>query len=358
MPAVDQHSERVRERIATLAREALGREVIDVESIEPGLGPRRFFRLRLAPGSARGAPEALVARIEAEEDPALRPAGIPPEPPLEPIRALLERQGLPVPACHAIAADLMLLEDGGSTSLEAVACSQAQNEVHALYTEACGLLPRLQSIAPVPGVAAFERRLDDTLFRYKAEQFIEWALPWNGRETSAREAQAVRQAFAFVADEAREAPARLSHRDYKAANLLVRDRGFPDGPRLTMIDLQGAFLAPPEYDLVCLLRDSHVELDETFVQATLARIRRELPDAPGPDVFERRFTLLTLTRNGKDLARYLYAREVRNDARYAALLPRAVRTLQAAAAKAAGWDPALERLADVIASLPEPPCAP
>ena len=125
-----------------------------------------------------------------------------------------------------------------------------------------------------------------------------------------------------------------------------------------MIDLQGAFMAPPEYDLVCLLRDSHVELPETLVQSLLAEIRGELPDAPDPSSFERRFTLLTLTRNGKDLARYLHAAQQRDDPRYLPLLPRAARTLKAAAESAAGWDPALARLAEIIATLPEQSCAP
>ena len=55
-----------------------------------------------------------------------------------------------------------------------------------------------------------------------------------------------------------------------------------------MIDLQGAFLAPPEYDLVCLLRDSYVELEAEEVQEQLDRIRPELPDAPEPEGFAAR----------------------------------------------------------------------
>jgi aminoglycoside/choline kinase family phosphotransferase len=362
MPDADRQPARLRERIAALTLESLGREAVGFEPIAAGLGSRRFLRIRLAPGAtagtdARGEPQTLVARIEAEEDPALRPAGISPEPPLEPIRALLERSGLPVPACHAIAPELMLLEDVGSESLEAAATNRAQDELHGLYREACELLPRLQSIERAPGIEAFERRLDDDLIRYKAEQVVEWALPWQGRKTSPAEADVVREAFAFVASTVREAPARLSHRDFKAANLHLREPARADGSRLTMIDLQGAFLAPPEYDLVCLLRDSHVALDEAFVQATLEVIRPALPDAPEPDVFWRRFTLLTLTRNGKDLSRYLYALKVRGDTRYAALLPRALHTLQAAATQAAAWDPVLARLAEVIESLPEPMCA-
>ena len=92
------------------------------------------------------------------------------------------------------------------------------------------------------------------------------------------------------------------------------------------------------------------------MQSLLAELRTELPDAPDPESFERRFTLLTLTRNAKDLARYLYAANVRGDARYLALLPRAARTLKAAAEQAAAWDPVLARLAEILMALPEKTC--
>ena len=62
------------------------------------------------------------------------------------------------------------------------------------------------------------------------------------------------------------------------------------------------------------------------LQTLLQETRTQLPDASDPEVFRHRFTLLTLTRNGKDLSRFLYAANTRGDGRYVALLPRAVAT--------------------------------
>jgi aminoglycoside/choline kinase family phosphotransferase len=88
-----------------------------------------------------------------------------------------------------------------------------------------------------------------------------------------------------------------------------------------MIDLQGAFMAPPEYDLVCLLRDSYVELDDAAVDAHLARVRTALPDQPDAESFRLRFDLLTLTRKGKDHALFRAVAAERRDERYLKHLP-------------------------------------
>ena len=75
------------------------------------------------------------------------------------------------------------------------------------------------------------------------------------------------------------APQRFAHRDFQSKNVIVCD-ATPTRGRVAMIDLQGAFLAPPEYDFVCLLRDSYIELPEAFVESELARLRPALPAAP------------------------------------------------------------------------------
>jgi aminoglycoside/choline kinase family phosphotransferase len=205
-------------------------------------------------------------------------------------------------------------------------------------------------------VAAFERRLDDALFEYKAELFLAEAVPARGREASPAEARAVRAAFGRVAEVTRRAPARLAHRDLQSANLHLRS-GAPPGARLVMIDLQGAFLAPPEYDLVCLLRDSYVELDDRELEQQLARVRPLLPDAPDPESFLHRFDLLTLTRKGKDLARFQYALRERNDRRFLPYVPATLRALRAAAERTAAREAVFVPLAEILAELPEQPCA-
>ena len=349
------HPSPLDDTVRRVVASSLGSEVARIEWFEGQLGLRRFARVHLVSGG----PSTLIARVEAPEDPAGRPPGIPPEPPLEPVRALLEREGLPVPARHGgdVAAGVDLLEDVGSTTLALATQASTAAERRALYEEACDLVPRLQRVHdPGGGISVFERRLDDTHFSYKADLFATWSLASRGQPASEAETTAVREAFRAVAREVGSAPQRLAHRDFQSANIHVRgDRS--SGGRLVMIDLQGALLAPPEYDLVCLLRDSYVELEAAELAHQLERIRPQLPDAPAPDAFAWRFDLLTLARKGKDHARFLYAAQERGDRRYLRHLPATVRALRAATARLAERSPEFSAIAALVAELPETPCA-
>jgi aminoglycoside/choline kinase family phosphotransferase len=337
--------------VSEAVEEVLGVPAERVTLLPGQLGLRRFARVALG-----GGPVArLVARIEAAEDPAGRPAGVPPEPPLEPIRALLEAHGVPVPRRYGTGGRgrIELLEDLGDVDLGAAVADAPASERRALYEQACDLVPRLQRIGDPGGVEAFGRRLDSAHFAYKADLFAAWSLAERGRPATRAETACVRDAFAAIGRLAAEAPARLAHRDLQSANLHV-----VGGDRLVLIDLQGALLAPPEYDLVCLLRDSYVTLPEEEITRLLERVRPSLPDAPDADTTARRFDLLTLTRKGKDHARFVYAARARGDSRFLAHVPATLHHLRTASRRAAARDPRFADLAELIHALPERPCAP
>jgi aminoglycoside/choline kinase family phosphotransferase len=367
--------------IQDVVRAQLGADAVAIEWLLGALGCRRFARVWLDRGARldHGArelqttPRTLIARVEAPEDSEGRPAGAAPEPPLEPIRALLESEGLPVPK-HFGANDgwgVELLEDLGDRALVDVASSLSASELESHYSEACSLVARLQRIEPQPGIAAFGRRLDAALFHYKAGRFARWSLRSEGGGADSTTTKVVENAFAMIAEEMQAAPLRLAHRDLQSANLHLVKRtrtssASPGESHLVMIDLQGAFMAPPEYDLVCLLRDSYIELEDRVVAAQLERIRPQLPDAPEAEVFQQRFDLLTLTRKAKDHALFLYAATERNDPRYLRFLPATQRYLEAAAARVAAKDPRYRDFAELVSSMPkpvsvstaEPACAP
>jgi aminoglycoside/choline kinase family phosphotransferase len=116
-------------------------------------------------------------------------------------------------------------------------------------------------------------------------------------------------------------------------------------------------MAPPEYDLVCLLRDSYIELPEAEIAGHIAGGAPRAARRPRRETFARRFDLLTLTRKGKDHARFLYAARERGDERFLGYAPTTVRQLRRAAARASARDPRVADLAALIHELPESPCA-
>jgi len=402
--------------IADLVAAQFGVAVARIERLQGALGFRNFSRVWLETSKTKreSIPETLVARIEAAEDPGRRPAGIPPEPPLEPIRGLLEAEGLPVP--RRFAGDpvrgVELLEDLGEVSLADLARTASEPELESLYAEACELPPRLQRIEPRDRVANFQRRLDAAHFHYKAERFAHWSLGGD-RGASPAEAKVVRDAFERIGRVIGEAPQRLAHRDLQSANLHVvapfrravdssvraagpdarvtdpsnrvvdptghgvdrtahaadpTGQGVDPSPhgtdssrrttperqaRLVMIDLQGALMAPPEYDLVCLLRDSYVELDDAAVDAHLARARSALPDCPDEELFRLRFDLLTLTRKAKDHALFRAVAAERGDDHYLRYLPATRRYLQKASSRVSSEFKEYSDLNDLIQAIPE-----
>jgi aminoglycoside/choline kinase family phosphotransferase len=279
--------------------------------------------------------------------------GIAPEPPLEPIRALLESEGLPVPRRYAAdpAHGVELLEDLGEVSLADFADTANASELESLYTEACALVPQLQRVQPRDEIANFQRQLDAAHFQYKAERFARWSLGGD-RGASPAETQVVRDAFERIGRFVGDSPQRLAHRDLQSANLQVVDRS-QSAARLVMIDLQGAFMAPPEYDLVCLLRDSYVELDDAAVDEHLARTRTALPDCPDEESFRLRFDLLTLTRKGKDHALFRAVAAERGDDRYLRYLPATRRYLQKASSRISSNLKEYSDLNDLIQAIPE-----
>ena len=328
------------DELRVLVRACTGSDLAAIERLTgAGLAHRHFYRVTLRSGD----PATLVARVDRGE-----PApGVLPEPPLEPLRTFLEEHQLPVP--RRLGGDatrgIDLLEDLGDASLAQLVESADAGQRRALYEEACALVPRLQRLVDPSGrVPAFDRRLDATLIRVKALRFATSGLPVVlGRAATPAEQGVVFAAFATIAAVAARAPQRLAHRDFQSKNLIQRRH-----PRLlAMIDLQGALLAPPEYDLVCLLRDTYVELADDACTALAEQVRPALPDAPAADEFAQRFDLLTITRKAKDFALF-HEVAARGDATWLRYAPDTLGYVRRALVRVGPSNASLARFAELL----------
>jgi len=345
------------QKLASIVQTETGRRPTAIESIPAGLGPRRFYRVRFAEGE----PASLIARVEsgAEDGGAksrnrsasLTAPGWLPEPPLEPLRRFLETAGLPVPRSYAHLPEhgLDLLEDVGDRTL-----ADAPDTVRLdLYREACELVPRLQRLtARAEDVAAFGRVFDRALIETKAWKWLHWTIPGLlGRPPEAEEISAVETAFSRISTLLDDAPRRLAHRDFKAENLhLVGGaQGAGNGSGgLVMIDIQGALMAPPEYDLVCLLYDLQVELDEKFAQDCFCAMLPKLPDAPDLATATQRFDAIATIRLCKDISHLVQAARARKDLRRWHEIPRGLVLLERAVGRLGRTMPEIRTLRSVI----------
>ncbi|MCH2186267.1 phosphotransferase [Myxococcota bacterium] len=363
----------VRQALA-LAERVVGRPVDRWENVAAGLGARRFLRIHFS----GGAPASLIARLDPADPP--RTNGLPPEPPLEPIHARLEAAELPVPRRWGgedaeAQSHIELLEDLGPRGMDGLVEGLGAEDRQALYREALALLPRIQALSPnqAGDIEAFRRRLDEPLIRSKERKWLEWTLPRAfNRQPLPSEVEATRRAFDVILEACLDAPLRLAHRDFKAANLHQRPASSETGPaQLVMIDFQGAFMAPPEYDVVCLLQDAQVLLPESEVRAHQSWIRPQLPTRPDPTEFSRRFDLLTVARLAKDISHFTQAAWAQNDRRYLGFIPDGLALLRAAADRASSSHSEMTDFAEICAHLPDrfppaaseetagdPPCAP
>jgi hypothetical protein len=328
------------DELRVLVRACTGSDLAHIERLSgAGLAHRHFYRVTLRSGE----PATLIARVDRGE-----PApGVLPEPPLEPLRTFLEEHQLPVPRRLGgeTKRGIDLLEDLGDASLAQLVESADAAQRRALYQEACALVPRLQRLVDPSGrVPAFGRRLDRALVRVKALRFATSGLPVVlGRAATSAEQGVVFAAFETVAAVAGSAPQRLAHRDFQSKNLIQRRH-----PRvLAMIDLQGALLAPPEYDLVCLLRDSYVVLADDECAALAEQVRTALPDAPAADEFAQRFDLLTITRKAKDFALF-HEVAARGDAAWLRYAPATLGYVRRALARVGPANASLARLAGLL----------
>lgn len=214
----------------------------------------------------------------------------------------LRGRGVRVPAVYATDLDrgLLLLEDlGDQRLLDAHVSGQAGG----LYEEAVDALVRMQDPAgpafrpEISGQPAYDERF---VGLHEAGYFLaEVARGLAGWDDPPGEIEAEQ---ARIARRALSGPQVFMHRDFQSRNLMVlQPPGRADGlshpgqtaaavrgPRLAVIDFQGARMGPAEYDLAALLYDPYADLPPARREELATRYRAGahaagVPGIPGPD---------------------------------------------------------------------------
>jgi aminoglycoside/choline kinase family phosphotransferase len=224
------------------------------------------------------------------------------------VTRLLIAADLPVPAVLAASGRdaAILIEDVGDIKLQDWLNHRPEDEAIDAYRHALGFVVRIQDATE----RAFER---DTICSHLA--FDEGKLRWElgfffanyfnkylKIKLDPATANAVQRDFKMICLELAARPRVLTHRDYHARNLMMRD------DKVYIIDHQDARMGPASYDVASLLGDPYttltrevvVELIELFIEMK-AKSKRPLPDV---DAFRIEYEVMTVQRMLKAMGTY------------------------------------------------------
>lgn len=224
------------------------------------------------------------------------------------IQRYLKGLGLPVPEILSFnkEAAQLALEDLGDTKLEDILQKVKPMEFVNWYKKAIDLLVKLQNKTDADkNCIAFERSFDATLFNWEFDHFWEYCV---GTAQPHLFIKATRK----ITDELCRLPQGFTHRDYQSRNLMVKNN------RLYIIDFQDALLGPKVYDVVCLLRDSYVNVTphlEELLGYYCEKSKENLKE------FRRAFDLQTVQRKLKDAGRFVYIDKVKKNPNFLKHIP-------------------------------------
>lgn len=178
-----------------------------------------------------------------------------------------QRNKVNVPEVKAVSPELgcVILEDLGDLTLERKFFeNQIQENTFIFYQMAVDELIKIHFHATQDrkhSCTAFEIQFDTEKFmwemNYGREHLLEKLLQVKLSEKVHEELQAV---FHSICSLLHAEPKYISHRDYHSRNLMMKL------DQLCVIDFQDARLGPVQYDLVSLVRDSYVDISDSFAQ--------------------------------------------------------------------------------------------
>jgi aminoglycoside/choline kinase family phosphotransferase len=266
------------------------------------------------------------------------------------VQQLLASRGIPVPRVYAedLGSGVVLLEDLGDTTLHQALEGSPPSRYEQMYRQAVELLAQMHDRCANPPATSIvsRRRFDRELIDWELEHFRQWGLETPYGELGASQLDALRVAFATIADEIESMPIGFVHRDYQSKNLMVRDSG-----ELVVLDFQDALLGPRVYDLVALLCDSYVSLDRGFQESMIDRYAalRHLDR----NTLRREFWWVALHRKLKDAGRFVYIDRVRGNPDFLQWFPQSLVYVGRAARNTPGMAPLESLLRDAIAGFPD-----
>ncbi len=180
-----------------------------------------------------------------------------------------EKSGVNVPKVIAFAESLgvILLEDLGDLTLERKFWESAQQETSwPFYQKALDEIIKIHTTATKLNhkTTAKEIQFDTAKFlwemNYAKEHLLEGVLKIQLSESQKTDLDKV---FTDFCEKLHHEPKVICHRDYHSRNLMLKLN------QMYVIDFQDARLGPIQYDLVSLIKDSYVDISDSYAEQML-----------------------------------------------------------------------------------------
>ena len=214
---------------------------------------------------------------------------------------------------------ILLLEDMGDQLFYTRYCNTPSNDHRiALYKKAVDLLVKIQKntlkYGPRDYCPVFQRSFNAKLFQWEFQHFIEYCLlKYFDAKPSKEEMKHLKQGFDQIVEYLTGQKYIFCHRDFQSRNLL-----WLDDDNLALIDFQDALMAPPQYDLVALLRDSYIQLPWPMVEELIEYYYQQIVNwdhqyFTNIDELKKAFDFLTIQRKLKDAGRFVFIDTEKNN---------------------------------------------
>ncbi len=239
----------------------------------------------------------------------------------------LTQLGLPVPELYHYDKErgFLFLEDFGDRLLQDVVGPQTElSEKRIWYRKAIDMLAELQlqgARNPNPSCPAFNRRFDLEKLMWEMNFMVDHFLnDLKNCNLTEKEKEEIQSVLTPLCQTLADQELCFVHRDFHSRNIMIQN------DKLKMIDFQDARLGPRQYDLVSLLKDSYVELDDSFVQEMINyfidRLEEEGIEKINRIDFKKIFDFMSVQRNLKAIGTFAFQKTQKNTDRYLEDIPR------------------------------------
>jgi aminoglycoside/choline kinase family phosphotransferase len=245
------------------------------------------------------------------------------------ILKFLRDLSLPVPELfhYDSSRGILFIEDCGDMTLEDMVKDCSKEEITRYYSQAINTLIKMQSLGlqkMTPENPAYDLRFDVEKLMFEFDFMLEnYSSKLKNVSSTDSERNELRKHLKELCSILAEQDVCFTHRDFHSRNLMIQNG------TIKILDFQDARLGPWQYDLASLLKDSYVELDESFVNEMLNLYIDLKEEIDGKKIdrskFRNIFDLMSIQRNLKAIGSFAYLSVSKNNDRYLEYIPRTLR---------------------------------